>query len=91
MRRVNAVQGRESIPIEFADAIGVITASFMACHPCPLVLPHLSPLNRSDKVIKHVFHIPPSWKSSRDSAAFAQIVFSETELALRQPNDGSSR
>ena len=46
--RVRTVQGGESISVEFADAIGILTASLSACYPCPLVFPHLRLLNGID-------------------------------------------
>jgi hypothetical protein len=46
--RVSTVQGGESISVEFANAIGILTAPLSACYPCPLVFPHLRLLNGID-------------------------------------------
>jgi hypothetical protein len=48
MSRVTTVQGGESISVEFANAIGILTALLSACYPCPLVFPHLRLLNGID-------------------------------------------
>jgi hypothetical protein len=48
MSRLTTVQGGESISVEFANAIGILTAPLSACYPCPLVFPHLRLLNGID-------------------------------------------
>jgi hypothetical protein len=55
MRRVETTQSGDSISVQFAAAIGIITALCPACYPRPLVLLYLTLLSRIDKVFKQCF------------------------------------